>query len=301
MTVMPAFALMLFLAPPQDEDMSKVEVKTVAVAPGVWMLTGAGGNIGVSAGADGVFLVDDEYAPLTDKIKAAVGAISIRPIRFLLNTHWHGDHTGGNENLGKAGVVIVAHENVRKRMSVEQFLEAWNETVPASPESALPVVTFSEAVTFHMNGDEIHAFHVAPAHTDGDSIIQFRKANVIHMGDIFFNGMYPFIDVSTGGHLAGMIAAVDQVLPMLDAGTKVIPGHGPVTDKAGLAAYRSMLGAVRDAVKPLVTAGKSRAEVIAAKPTRGLDAAWGNGFLKPDAFVGTVYDGMAKRKAAAKP
>jgi glyoxylase-like metal-dependent hydrolase (beta-lactamase superfamily II) len=301
MLSMLAAALLLTAAAPQDEDFSKAEVATVTVAPGIAMLVGPGGNIGVSTGDEGVFLIDDEYAPLTDKVTAAVSRLSDKPIRFLVNTHWHGDHTGGNENLGKAGVVVVAQENVRKRMSVEQFLEAFGEKVPASPKLALPIITFTDAVTFHMNGDEIRVFHVAPAHTDGDSIVQFQKAGVVHMGDVFFNGMYPFIDVSTGGHLEGMIAAVDQVLPKLDAGSKIIPGHGPLADKAVLVGYRAMLAAVRDAVKPLVVKGNSRAEVIAAKPTRALDAAWGNGFLKPDVFVGIVYDGMAKRKAPAKP
>jgi glyoxylase-like metal-dependent hydrolase (beta-lactamase superfamily II) len=300
MMSMLAMTLLLRVAAPQAEDFSKAEVATVTVAPGLAMLAGPGGNIGVSTGDDGVFLIDDEYAPLTDKVTAAISLLSDKPVRFLVNTHWHGDHTGGNENLGKAGVVIVAQENVRKRMSVEQFLEAFGEKVAASPKLALPVITFADAVTFHMNGDDIRVFHVAPAHTDGDSIIQFQKANVVHMGDVFFNGMYPFIDVSTGGHLEGMIAAVDQVLPMLDAGTKIIPGHGPVSDKAALGRYREMLAAVRDAVKPLVAAGKSRSEAIAAKPTRALDGVWGNGFLKPDVFVGIVYDGMLKRQATAK-
>ncbi len=300
MLPMLAASLLLSVAAPQGEDLSKAEITTVKLTPGTAMLVGPGGNIGVSTGEDGVFLIDDEYAPLTDKLKAAVAQLSDKPIRFLVNTHWHGDHTGGNENLGKAGVVIVAQDNVRKRMSIEQFLEAFGEKVPASPRLALPIITFSDAVTFHMNGDEMHVFHVAPAHTDGDSMIHFQSANVFHTGDVFFNGMYPFIDVSTGGHLEGMIAAVDQLLPMLDAGSKLIPGHGPVSDKAGLVGYRAMLAAVRDAVAPLVAAGKSRAEAIAAKPTRALDGLWGNGFLTPDVFVGIVYDGMAKRKAPVK-
>ena len=293
-------AMLLLTPPPQDEDFSKVEVKSEKVADGVYVLAGAGGNIGVSAGADGVFLIDDEYAPLTDKIKAAILAISDKPIRFLLNTHWHGDHTGGNENLGKAGVLIIASENVRKRMSAEQFLEAFNEKVPASPAIALPMVTFTEAVTFYMNGDEIHAFHVAPAHTDGDSVIHFRKANVVHMGDVFFNGMYPFIDVSSGGNLDGMIAATDRVLALVDGSTKIIPGHGPVGDRGSLQGYRDMLAAVRHEIKPLVGAGKTRAEVVAAKPTKEFDATWGKGFLKPDVFAGIVYDGYAKQKANEK-
>ncbi len=288
-----ALAVTLALAAPvQDEDFSKVEVKVVKAAPGIAMLMGAGGNIGVSWGEDGVFVVDDEYAPLTDRIKAAIATLTDKPVRFVVNTHWHGDHTGGNENLGKGGVVIVAHDNVRKRMSVDQFLAAFNETVKAAPHAALPVVTFADAVTFHVNGEEMRVFHVPPAHTDGDAIIHFTKGNVIHMGDTFFNGLYPFIDNASGGHLEGMIAAVDKVLAIATADTKIMPGHGELTDKAGLTRYRAMLVAVRDAMKPLIAAKKTRAEVVAAKPTKALDEVWGNGFLKPDDFVGIVYDGM---------
>ena len=276
----------------QGQDFSKVEVAAEKLAEGVHMLTGAGGNIGVSSGPDGVFLIDDQYAPLTPKIKAAVAAISDKPIRFVLNTYWHGDHTGGNENMGGAGVLIVAHDNVRKRMSAEQFIEAFGSKVPASPAVALPVVTFSDTVTFHLNGDEIQAFHVAPAHTDGDSIIILRKAKVVHMGDTFFNGLYPFIDVSSGGSLEGMIAAADRVLGMVDETFRLIPGHGPSARRPDLVAFRAMLAGVRDNVKPMVTAGKTLAEVQAAKPTAAWDEKWGKGFLKPEQFVAIAYSAL---------
>jgi cyclase len=277
------------LAFAQQQDFSKVEVKSEKVAEGIWVLMGAGGNIGMAAGPDGVFLVDDEYAPLTEKITAAVKAVSDKPIRFLLNTHWHGDHTGGNENMGQAGILIVAHDNVRMRMSAEQFLEAFGQKVPPSPEKALPVVTYDSSVTFHVNGDDVRGFHVAPAHTDGDSVVVFTKANVVHMGDLFFNGFYPFIDLSSGGSFDGMIAAADQVLAMTDAGTKFIPGHGPVGTRADLEKYRDMLKGVRAAIQPLVAAGKTADEVVAAKPTAKLDEAWGNGFMKPEQFQRIVY------------
>jgi cyclase len=279
-----------------QQDFSKVEVKSEKLAEGVYMLTGAGGNIGVSAGADGVFLIDSQYAPLTDRIRAAITLLTAQPVRFLLNTHWHGDHVGGNENLGKTGVVIVAQENVRKRMSQEQFIKAFNSKVPASPAAALPLVTFVDTLSFHVNGDDVDAFHVPPAHTDGDAVVYFRKANVLHMGDTFFNGMYPFIDVSSGGSVAGMIGACDRGLSMGDAATKIIPGHGPSGNKADLKAFRDMLAASRDAVAPLVKAGKTLDEIKAAKPTAALDDKWGKGFLKPDVWVSIVYADLSGNK-----
>jgi len=213
-------------------------------------------------------------------------------VRFLVNTHWHGDHTGGNENLASGGVIIVAHENVRTQMSKDNFLAAFNANVPASPEAALPVVTFSDAVNFHWNGDDIHVFHVEPAHTDGDAIIHFRRANVFHMGDTYFNGMYPFIDVSTGGSIDGMIAAADRVLKVASDKTRLIPGHGPVATKADLQASRDMLVTVRDRVARLIADGKTGEEIVAAKPTADLDEKWGGGFMKPDVWVGLVYESM---------
>lgn len=275
-----------------QQDMSDVEIETHLAGDGVWMLVGQGGNIGVSAGEDGIVLIDDQYAPLTEKIRAAVAKINDRPIRFVLNTHWHGDHTGGNENLGRAGALIVAHENVRERMSVEQFMERFDRTVPPSPAGALPVVTYTDAVTFHLNGDEIHAFHVAPAHTDGDSVVHFRRANVLHMGDVFFHGTYPFIDLGSGGSAQGVLDAVNRALELADGETKVIPGHGPLTDTAALTAYRDMLADVLGKVRELAAQGKSLEEVQAAKPTAPYDEARAGGFIGPDDFVATVYESV---------
>ncbi|MHC4066904.1 MAG: MBL fold metallo-hydrolase [Planctomycetota bacterium] len=275
---------------PQD-----VEIQTVKVADNVYMLVGQGGNIGLSVGEDGAFLIDDQFAPLTQKITNAVKKISSRPIRFVVNTHWHGDHTGGNENLGQAGSLIVAHENVRQRMSTEQFIRGLDRRVPASPQGALPVITFTESVTFYWNADEVYVLHVEPAHTDGDSIIYFRKANVLHMGDTYFNGMYPFIDVAAGGSLDGMITAVDRALELANEQTQFIAGHGPMSGIQELRSFQEMLKAVGGRVRSLVQQGKSLEEVIASKPTRDFDAQWGDGFLKPDQWVGIVYDGMSEK------
>jgi cyclase len=277
------------------QNFDTVQVRTVKAGDGVYMLQGFGGNIGVSAGADGVILVDDQYAPLTDKIKAALAALNPGPIRFVLNTHWHFDHTGGNENFAKAGIVIVAHENVRRRMSAEQFMTTFAQSIKASPAGALPVVTFTDAVTFYYNGDSISAFHVAPAHTDGDVIVWFRHANVIHMGDTFFNGRYPLVDLASGGAVGGLIGAADRVLAIADANTKIIPGHGPLGDRAALQAYRTMLVTVRDRIQQAVAAGRTLAQVQAAKPTAEFDAVWGNGRITPVMFVEILYQDLSRR------
>lgn len=276
-----------------QEDTTRIQ--TVSVVPGVSMLVGRGGNIGVSTGEDAVFLIDDQFAPLTKKITDAVRALSDKPIRFLLNTHWHGDHTGGNENFASAGVVIVAHDNVRQRMSVDQFMARFNQKVPASPKAALPVVTFTEKVTFHLNGDDIHAIHVKNAHTDGDAVVHWQNANVMHMGDTFFNGFYPFIDVGSGGTINGMIDAVSTALTYANESTKIIPGHGPLAGRAEMIVYRDVLVGVRDNVRKLIAQGKTLAQALAAKPSATWDAKWGGGFMKPDDFVTSVYESLVKK------
>ena len=293
-----AFLLMaLTLSAPAaraQRDFSKVEIKTTRVAEGVYMLEGAGGNIGVHAGSDGVLVIDDQFAPLTDKIRAAITAISDKPVRFLLNTHWHGDHTGGNENFAKAGVAIVAHDNVRRRMSVEQYNAIFDRRTPAAPAAALPVVTFNDSVTFHLGGEEITCFHVPNAHTDGDVIVWFRKANVVHMGDCLFNGRYPVIDLAVGGSAAGMAAAADRMLKVLPADVKLIPGHGPLATPKELAAFRDMLNTAIGKVKPLVAAGKSLEEIQKAKPLADLDETWGKGGMTPDNFLRVMHADLSR-------
>lgn len=293
-----ALAAMLFTAAGSmaaQENYDSVKVQTIPAGPGVYMLLGAGGNIALNVGDDFAFLVDDQFAPLTRKILAAVREVTDKPIRFLVNTHWHGDHTGGNENLAGAGIIVVAHDNVRTRMSTEQFIAAFNMRTPPSPKAALPVVTFSESVAFYNGSEQIHVVHVPPAHTDGDAIVHFTRANTLHMGDNFFNGRYPFFDLSSGGSFEGVIKAVNVALAYVNDSTRVIPGHGPLAGKTELVAYRDVLSKVRDRVAALIKQGKTRVQVVAAGPSAEWDATWGSGFMKPDVFIGMVYDSMAKK------
>lgn len=277
------------------QDFSRVEIKATRLAGSVYMLTGAGGNIGLSVGDDAVFVIDDQYAPLTERIGAAIAKITPKPVKFILNTHWHGDHTGGNENFGKAGALIVAHENVRKRMGVEQFIEAFNMRVPPSPALALPVVTFAGAVTFHLNGDEIRAIHVPNAHTDGDVIVHFLGSDVIHMGDVYWAGMYPFIDTSSGGSVEGMISAVDKVLAIATDRTHIIPGHGPLSNKAELLAYRDMLAGVSGRIKEMVRDGRKLEEITAANLTAPYDERFGKRALTGSKFVEMLARDLVRR------
>ena len=250
---------------------------------------GQGGNIGLSVGDDGAFLIDDQFAPLTDKILAAVAEVTDQPVRWVLNTHWHGDHTGGNENLGVAGAMIVAHENVYRRMNPAEFADVMGRSDQA-PRAALPVVTFADGVSFHWNGRHIGVTHVGEAHTDGDVIVHFPRANVFHMGDTFFRGRYPFIDVDSGGGVDGVIAAANLVLERSSEGTRIIPGHGDLAAPEHLRAYRDMLETVRMRVASLVTNGRTEDQVVAAAPTSDLDGVWGD---NPERFVRAVYKSLS--------
>jgi glyoxylase-like metal-dependent hydrolase (beta-lactamase superfamily II) len=258
------------------------------------MIVGAGGNIGVSVGPDGVLLIDSQFAQLMDRIKAEIAKISGGPVRIVGNTHWHYDHVGGNGPLAKAGALIIAHENTRRGMSGEQSFPEFGEKYPPYPEAALPVVTFKESLTLHFNGDEVQILHIPNAHSDADLVFYFRKANVIQTGDICFSGMYPFIDVGHGGSVAGMIAGADKIASMIDGTTKVIPGHGPLSDREGVLTYRNMVAAVRDRIAKLIQEGKTLEQVLAAKPTADFDKN-----MKPDIpadmFVKIVYGDLTKR------
>ena len=259
------------------------------------MLSGAGGNIGLASGADATFIIDDQFAPLTPKIRAAIATVTNDPVKFLINTHFHGDHVGGNANFGSAGAIIFAHDNVRRRMSGEQFESAARQPAPApSPKAALPVVTFSDTLTLHLNGETAVIYHVKAAHTDGDAMIWFRKANVVHAGDVFVRYGFPFIDVASGGTFAGLLAANEKLLASTDANTKFIPGHGDVATWKDLEAFITMLQSVRQKVAAAMAGGKTLEQVKAARPLASLDAL-GQGFVKTDGFVDLVYREMSKK------
>lgn len=282
-----AFLSFVSAARAQGRDFSKVEIKVTPVAGKIFMLEGAGGNIGVSAGADGLLIVDDQYAPLSDKIHAALKGLSDGKLKFILNTHWHGDHVGGNEIFG-AEAPIFAQTNVRKRMAVDQTV--FGEKVPASPAKALPVVTFDDALSIHFNGEEIQAIHFPNGHTDGDSVIFFTGSNVVHMGDEFFNGMFPFVDIGSGGSVEGLTKNIGKILDRLPADVKVIPGHGPLSTKEGLAKFHRMLVETSRFVHEQLAAGKTVEQIKAA----GFAAewkSWGEGFIKPALWIDTIAAG----------
>ena len=274
----------------QIPDTSKTTLKTTPVSGGVSMIEGAngfaGGNVAVTVGDNGVFIIDDELQPMTPKLKAALAALSKQPVRFVVNTHWHMDHTGGNAGMAAAGAVIVAQDNVRKRLSVDQVLEMAGKkmTIPATPPAALPVVTFTDDITLHLNGDDIHVVHLAPAHTDGDALVHFTKANVIHTGDTVVAG-YPLVDIVSGGQFDGFLAAADRILALADDATKIIPGHGPLMTKADVVTWRALLIDVRDRVDKLRAANKTVDEIKAAKPFADLDAKWGSGHVNADRLI----------------
>jgi glyoxylase-like metal-dependent hydrolase (beta-lactamase superfamily II) len=276
-------------------DTSKTTLKTTPVTAGLSMIEGAngfaGGNVLVSLGDDGAFIVDDELQSMTPKLKAALAALSKKPVRFVVNTHWHADHTGNNVAMAASGAVIVAQDNVRKYLSVDQVrtIHGQKMTTPATPPAGLPVVTFTDDVTLHLNGDEVHVIHMPPAHTDGDAIVHFKKANVIHTGDVVTAG-YPLVDAESGGTYEGFIAASEKIMALADDATKIVPGHGPVMSKADLAARHKMLLEVRDRVAKLVSAKKSLDEIQAAKPLADLDAQWAQGFIKADVLLEMVYN-----------
>lgn len=276
------------------QDFEKVQIQTIKVVDGVYMLRGAGGNIGISAGEDGILMIDTQFAELMEKIKSAIAEINRDPIRIVLNTHWHYDHTYGNEPLRKSGALIMAHENTRMRMKSEQTFPDFDMDIPVFPDAALPLVTFNDSLTLHFNGDEIQVIHIENAHSDGDIVIYFRKANVMQTGDIYFSVLYPFIDVSHGGSIDGVIAAADKILGIVDKNTKIIPGHGPLSNREGLKKYRDMLITLRDRIQSQIEEGKTLEEVIASNPTADFDKIKAQS-VPPEMFVKIVYNDLAKK------
>lgn len=285
-----SLAVMIVGPAAAQTDFDKVEIKPQQLAPGVAVLFGAGGNIGVSYGPDGTVLIDDQFAPLTAKIQKAVADLGAAPVKYLINTHWHGDHSGGNENFGNAGAMIMAHDNVRVRMASEQ--DRGGRKTPASPKAALPVITYDGGLTLHLNGEDVRAIHVKPGHTDGDSIIYWTKSNIIHMGDTFFNKVtFPFVDLSSGGNVRGVVKAADTALALANDETKIIPGHGPIATKADLQAYRNMVSGIIAKVSAAMKQGKSLAAIKAMKPASGYGVK-DDGFISGDAFVEAVYKSL---------
>jgi glyoxylase-like metal-dependent hydrolase (beta-lactamase superfamily II) len=274
---------------PQRPPQFDMQVKTVKLADNLYVLEGAGGNVAVFVWDEGVLLVDDKLAPASPQVKASVAAITPQPIRFVVNSHWHRDHSGGNEALGGDGSVIVAHENVRRRMSVGGFIAVFDRQAPPSPLKALPVVTFTRDVTFHLGGEEISVVHVDEAHTDGDSFVRFRKANVLHLGDCYLGGSFPVVDSSSGGTFTGVIAAADTALGMADARTRIIPGHGPVADDKELRQWRDMLAAIQERVRTSVAAGRTLEQVKAERPTREWDGRFPASFVTSEHVVEEAY------------
>jgi glyoxylase-like metal-dependent hydrolase (beta-lactamase superfamily II) len=277
------------------QDFDKVQIQSIQVANGVYLLYGEGGNIGVLAGGEGCLIVDSQFGELHEKIKAAVAEFGHGPVRFVLNTNAHYDHALGNELFRKEGAVIIAHENARKRMMIEQIHEVLGSKTPPYPATAMPEVTFAETLNVHLNGEDIQAIHVDKAHSDSDAFYWFRQANVIHTGDLFFSGGYPYIDIGNGGSISGMIAADDRILKISDEKTKLIPGHGPLSDRKRLQEYRTMLAAVRDRVVKMIKEGKNLDDVVASKPTADLDKDWNIGVGMPaDLFVTLVYKDLSR-------
>lgn len=282
-------AALLAMPAASQEPSARHQISSISVAPGVYMLSGQGGNMALSVGVDGAVLIDDELALLTEELRTAIAGITTEPVRFVINTHWHFDHTGSNESLARSGAVLVAHDNVRERLRKGQAVPAFNRVFPPAPTAALPVITFADRVSFHWNGDTLEVAHAPAAHTDGDAVVYFRHANVVHLGDLYWNGIYPLVDGSSGGSTTGMIEAVAAVLARIDANTRVIPGHGPIGDTAGLQAYHDMLRTVHLRIEALRTQGKTIDEIVAAAPTAEFDAQWAGGLFNPEQWVRIVH------------
>ncbi|HEU4481905.1 MAG TPA: MBL fold metallo-hydrolase [Nitrososphaeraceae archaeon] len=278
------------------QDENNVTIKTTKLTDSIYMLEGSGGNILVSVGEDGVFMVDDQFAPLTVKIKDAISKITDKPIKFVINTHWHPDHTGGNENLGEASAIIVSHDNVRKRLSTEQFSDFFKRSVPPLSEKGLPIITFSDNMTIYQNDDKIHIIHMDNGHTDGDSIVFFTKNNVIHVGDDFSDKAYPFIDISSGGTVDGLISSLKTISSRINDETKVVSGHTGISNKTKVNEYANMLTDVRNKTSQMITEGKTLEDIITLQPTSKYDKIYYDYSNRtPEDFVTHIYQSLTKK------
>jgi cyclase len=287
-------------APPAP-DFSKVEIKTTELGDNVYMLEGQGGNITVAVANDGIIMVDGQYAPLHDKIKAAIEAISKQPIRYLVNTHYHGDHTGGNEAFAKDGVTVVAEINVKNRLAAGTSNGLTGARTPPAAPGALPSKTYTGAFRIRLKGRVADLKHIPNAHTDGDTYVWFKTANVLSTGDTFTNGRYPNIDFANGGNIRGMIAATDAYLKLTNGKTRIVPGHGPLADRAVLTEYRTMLMTARDRMAKLVQDGKSEDDAVAAKPFADFDTKWAPTELASKNFIRVVYHSLADKPEQPRP
>jgi cyclase len=283
-------------APPATDRLAQMRsigastaIKTTKLYDNVYLLQGAGGNMAVQTGEQGKILIDSSFSTAVPKIREAMDALSKDPPHALINTHWHIDHTDGNDGMHSAGYTILAHQKTRTRLSEPAEMKLFGMTLPAAPAGALPVITFDNSMRIWNDGDSLEMIHFEPAHTDTDIYIHFHKADVLHVGDVWFNGMYPFIDEGTGGSIGGMIIGAEKALAVAGDSTKIIPGHGALGTKADLKKFSDMLSTVRDRVAAMKTAGASEKEVIAKKPTAELDPVWNKGSFSPDMFVGIVY------------
>ena len=270
----------------------EVKITSEKITDNIYMLKGQGGNIAVLTGSDGTFMIDDQFAPLTPKILTAIKGITNTPVKYLINTHWHGDHTGGNANMQKEGAVIVAHKNVRKRMSVEQFIRGQKR--PASPKEALPVITFTDDMMFHINNEDILVTHVHNAHTDGDALVYFMTSNVIHMGDTYFQGKFPFIDLESGGSINGYIKAIEKALLLANNDTKIIPGHRNVSSKKELTNYHKMLVDLKTKVQQAIANGQSIEEVKKNTSLTKQYTNYGDWFISDTQILETIYKSLQK-------
>ena len=286
-----SFIICFFVTASLAQDFDAIKIKTIKLSESIYMLEGSGGNIGVCIGEDGTFIIDDQFAPLTEKITAAIGKITPKPVQFLINTHWHFDHTDGNENFGSAGAIIVSHQNSRKRMARDEVVALVGTEQKAYSRDGLPKITFKESMSFHYNGETINIFHIGRAHTDGDAIVHFVESNVLHMGDVFVRYVFPFIDEPNGGNINGMIKTLDKAAELANNQTQIIPGHGQVSNKKDLLDYRKMLVTIRDRIKIQVEKDKTLKQIIASNPTQGYE---GSDFVAKDDFVKIVYDSIKK-------